>query len=451
MNTLLSILIMLASSFDAQSAPSFTDNERAALQTYWSAPGRYTISLPTDSISRGVWQVRLTADGSAWLLKYQNAIGARGVAPTVDPTTLTSDRSVWKTWVQSKIALDRQRAQAAADAANRAIRPVSVSVEPAPAQPSGRASQTPDTRALLADPGPIPASLLLSVGNPPPFASAVTPMQHTIAFDDGDTYSYSDNVAVPQAYAYYRSPQGVAVFGSPALDSELDALFSAAGMTRSEQRVARAVSKLEGSFESINTYDTGCVSVGFLQFITLDDGKHSLCEVLQKEKQERGGDFANDFHRYGIDVTAEGVVCVVDPGTGAELVGQEAVRKLVDDKRLIAVFQRAGRHSLAFRIAQIKIARQHYWPADDVLTVSIGSQVLTGKVSDVIHSEAGLATLFDRKVNRGSCDPISTVVARVMQDHRLASLMDVAQYERELIVALKYRGDFLADKTLGQP
>ena len=92
---------------------------------------------------------------------------------------------------------------------------------------------------------------------------------------------------------------------------------------------------------------------------------------------------------------------MVDPATGAELSGPDAVHKIVDDKRLIAIFQRAGRHSHAFKVAQVKIAKSHYWPAEDQFTVVLDGRTITGRVSDVIHTEAGMATLFDRKVNRG--------------------------------------------------
>lgn len=446
---ILTLALLSLACLPVSALPLFTDDERSTLLTFWNAPGRYSVALPPDAAQKGAWQVRLTPEGSAWLLKYQIAVGAARIAPTVDPTSVASDRAGWKSWVQAKIAWDRKQAQAAADAANAALG------QPAPAAPNGSVTTALKTSAsaapAVAPPGPIPPSLLEAVGNPPPFAAAVTPLQHTVTFDDGDLYRYTDNTALPAGFAYYRFPQGVAVYGKPAPASELNPIFQAAGMTPSEQRIACAVSKLEGSFESINTYDTGYVSVGFLQFITLDDGKHSLCEVMFKEKQDHPNEFAQDFHRYGIEVTADGVIDVVDPATGAELVGPEAVRKLVDDKRLIAIFQKAGRHSKAFRIAQVQIAKSHYWPTDDPITVTIGGQTLTGKVSDVVTSEAGIATLFDRKVNRGSCAPINEVLSKVMTAHNLTTLADAAAYEEEIITALKYRGDFLHDRTLSQP
>ena len=70
-------------------------------------------------------------------------------------------------------------------------------------------------------------------------------------------------------------------------DARLKALFAAAGFTGSEQRVMKAVSRLEGGFDSVNTYDTGFVSIGFIQFITEGEGKGSLLEVLQQEKADQ--------------------------------------------------------------------------------------------------------------------------------------------------------------------
>jgi hypothetical protein len=222
-------------------------------------------------------------------------------------------------------------------------------------------------------------------------------------------------------------------------------------MSPSEQRIARAVSRLEGGFETINTYDTGYVSVGFIQFVTMETGRESLSEVLAWEKGNHADDYARDFHRLGVDVDEAGQLAVVDPATGAALVGPDAVLKVIEDKRLTAVFQRAGRHSRAFRVAQIRAAKAHYWPANDPVTVMVNGRPLSGTVSDVIRSEAGIATLFDRKVNRGTIAPFAEVVAGVMAAHGLASLPGAAAYEREIVAQLKYRADFLADRTLSQP
>ncbi len=421
-----------------QVATLFTPEERARLVTYWSAPGRCVTDLPPEAAKSGPWQVRLTVDGSRWFWNYHRALGLGKLAPTIE--TLTSPEAQrWELWVSARVEQDRWQAQKAADAANELLG-VRVVMAEAPAAPP--------------EPGPIPADLLSAVGNPPAFATAATPMRSLIRFEDGEAFEYDTHVAVRPRYAHYRFAQGARHFGVRLRDmpaAELDALFNAAGLTPSEQRIARAVSLLEGGFEAVNTYDTGYVSIGFIQFITSENGRGSLARVLLREKTDRPDDFQRDFHAYGIDVAPDSVVTAVDPRTGAELTGPAAVSAMIEDKRLVAVFQRAGRRSTAFRVAQILTAKSGYWPTEDVIRVKVGDHELTGKVSDLIRSEAGIATLFDRKVNRGNVQPLAEVVGRVMMQRGLTTLAAAARYERQIIAEMKYREDFLSDPTLGQP
>jgi len=415
----------------------FTPEERAAIVAYWSAPGRYTLGLPAAALKTGPWQVRLTTDGSRWFWAYQRTVAGPGKPPP--NADVKSPSAEWERWVNAKLSYDRWCAQSVADAVNRALLPQCPSQAQAQAPPA---------------PGPAPTDLVEKAGNPPPFASAVVPMQYTVTFDDGDRYVYVDNPNMRPRYAYYRSANGVMEAGQPLRamgDAELDALFAAAGMSPSEARAARAVSKLEGGFDAVNTYDTGWVSIGFTQCIAGERGDGSLMEVLASEKADNPDAYAADFRRYGIDVNARGTLVVIDPATGAELAGSEAVRKVIDDKRLTALFQKAGRRSSAFRTAQVKVARLHYWPADDPFAVNVGGTRLEGRVGDVIRSEAGMATLFDRKVNRGTIAPFAEVLERVMRSHNCHTLDEARQYEREVIAQLKFRVDFLQDATLSQP
>ena len=235
---------------------------------------------------------------------------------------------------------------------------------------------------------------------------------------------------------------------------ELDGLMRAAGLTPFEAHVVGAVSRLEGGFDAVNTYDTGFVSVGFIQFITATGGDGSLASVLAAEKANAPADFARDFHLRGIDVTPQGIYAALDPATGAELTGPEAVQKTIHDPRLVAAFQAAGRSSRAFRVAQIGAAKRGYYPADDLHHRHAPRRRDPDRPRrrHVLRSEAGMATAFDRKVNTGHAAPeVAAAVQSVMAAHSLTTLADVAPYEREVVTLLKYRADFLADKTLTQP
>jgi hypothetical protein len=426
---------------DIKPAPLFTDAERADISAFWKAPGRLSITAVPDVDVNGPWVSRLTTDGSVWLLAYTRAVaGQAKIPPGQVPKGQTPEQEVWENWVKAKIAADQWNAKQAARSANTAVL----------GHPPINA---PDLGTAPPDPGVIPPGLLAAAGNPPPFANVVAPMLATVTWPDGETYEYKDNIITRDRYGYYRFAEGTAAYGRPVSemsDEELDPLF-AKGMTPSEAKAAKEVSKFEGGFEAINTYDTGYVSIGFIQFITAKDGDGSLGEVMLAQKAQSVSAFALDFHRYGIDVTPDGIIAVVDPDTGAELTGNDAVMTLIRNRRLISVFQRAGRHSIAFRTAQVDVAKAHYWPAQNPLTVTVKGKTITGKVNDVVKSEAGLATLFDRKVNRGTVAPLADVVAQVMTEHNLKTLADASAYEYDIIAALKYREDFLNSPNLSQP
>ncbi len=75
---------------------------------------------------------------------------------------------------------------------------------------------------------------------------------------------------------------------------------------------------MEGGFESVNTYDTGWVSIGFIQFITGERGTGSLMEVLACLKKDNPEEYDRYFRRFGIDFDDRGILVVVDPSTAAE-------------------------------------------------------------------------------------------------------------------------------------
>jgi len=397
----------------APATPLWTDAERAADVTFWNRAGRERVSFARP-------RAALTPEASVWFSAFNRALRA---APP-------PEAAAWRAWTDAKLARDRWEA----------------------AQTAGAAPDGPEPPL----PSLIPDALLRAAGDPPALSAAVVPRRYVIRVGGGPPLSYTAPIPVGPRYPSYRSAEGVisggeSLKGMPGAD--LDALMRAAGLAPFEAHVIGAVSRLEGGFDAVNTYDTGSVSVGFIQFITAAGGDGSLASVLAAEKKDRPADFARDFHGRGIDVTPGGLYAALDPATGAALAGPDAVQKTIRDPRLTAAFQAAGRSSTAFRVAQIQTAKRLYYPAADPITVMLPNGAkLTGTVGDVLHSEAGMATAFDRKVNRGHAAPeVAAAVSSVLAAHGLATLAQVAPYEREIVAALKYRADFLADKSLGQP
>jgi len=436
----------------------FGDDDKREVMRYWSDSDRYRLAPPTDFKTKGLWQVRLTVAGSTWLWTFNRA---RGVAmkPTEDAGGNADRDKIWDAWIDAKVTYDRWLASQVAQNANAmVVGPTATGSDPQDEPPPPGPMPT-DLADFIRQPYTTTTGQNVTpnppVGPPPAFAEAVVPMEYRIKFDDGTELVYQDNCKMRSKYAYYRFGQGVLSAGTAVKaipGKDLDALIKKAGVSSSEAKVMKAVSILEGGFDSVNTYDTGYVSVGFIQFATLKDGAGSLGKLLADYKENSPDDFQKDFRRYGIDVTPLGVVGCLDWETGVEVEGSDANRKIIDDKRLIAVFQHAGQRSAAFKAAQIRVAKNEYYPADDSVNIGLAGISVAGKVSDFIKSEAGLATLMDRKVNTGKLDPLPAVLQRVaLEKGRINSFSDFAKYEREIVTALKYRKDYLQDKTLSQP
>jgi hypothetical protein len=421
----------------------FSPDERTQIVNYWSDSARYRESIPDTAKTKGLWQVRLTPAGSLWLWNY-NKLRKVSAPPTEDDEPANPNQQIWDDWLTKKIRYDRLLAWQIAQDSNKQILGDSFTPKPDKTIP-------PETQEK---PGPEPVDMQAAVGNPPTLAQAVVPMQYTITFDD-TTIQYTDNTRTSPRYAYYRWPDGVDSEGTPVSsvpDDRLTKLFQMAGCTDSEARVMRAVSPLEGGFDAVNTYDTGYVSVGFIQFASLQAGAGSLGSLLLAYKQDDPTDFANDFHKYGIDVAPNGDLDVLDPNTGAEIFAADANQRIINDKRLVAVFQRAGLKSDSFCSEQIKCAKSQYYPANDPITITCPSgTTLTGKVCDFIKSERAMAMLFDRKVNTGHIAILAKLAADVAEAHHCASLSDLAAYEKEIVSGLKYRSDFSQDTNLSQP
>lgn len=411
----------------------FNPSEKERILAYWNEPGRYETRQP--SSLKQPWAVRYTPEGSLWLWAYNNKRGYGKIF--VVPAPRNEQEKQWEDWIENKIAYDKWLAQRAANAENAKL---GLKVDPAGAEPQL--------------PGAIPESLRMLVGDAPEFVLAVQPKQHDVTFHDGLKISLVDNPAMKHRYPYYRAAEGV-MHGGTALSkmpgSEIDDLFSAAGITPSARKVMNAVSKLEGGFDSVNTYDTGYVSVGFIQFACLSRGAGSLGAVLLRQKANDAASFDSDFRQYGLDVKEDGTLVVLNLEDGQEVEGFFAAKQIIKDKRLIAVFQRAGRLSKPFRIAQLQEAKNQYFPDEETFSLKLGGQTVNVKVADIVRSEAGLATVMDRKVNLGKITPLPSVAQSVIDQYGIKSLDQLVKYEREIVEGVRFRKDYLQDGSLTQP
>lgn len=416
----------------------FSPAERDAVQAYWNTPGRYEVLPLPDVQANGAWRVRQTADGSKWIWAYNRSIRPEKINPSIDPKAANATQAKWDAWIDKRVAYDYWVAEKRAHELNAKDRG---------AAPNFREKQPPA-------PGQMPADLKKLAGAPPVFADAFKPRQHAINFEDR-RIAYEDNVLIRPKYAYFRFHEGVRSSGERVREmsaSELSSLFSAAGISDSEMRVMKSVSLLEGGFDSVNTYDTGFVSVGFIQFAALSAGGGSLGQVLLRMKQRWPQAFDANFRKYGLEVTDQGLLVSLCPTTGAEFIGADAAQKIITDKRLIAVYQHAGQVSREFRLAQLQIAKEMYYPAEDTIKVKTAQGAYkTCQVKDIFRTEAGMATMMDRKVNTGKLGNLAELASGYMVELGLNDPRELAGLEYEFVRQLKYRKDYLTDANLSRP
>jgi len=423
-------------SCDAKVRMGFSESAALGIRRNWADTVTYVVGAPVNASKIGYWQVRLNPEASKWIWNYERSVGRGKVAPATNAVITAEMKTRWDAWVENKVKFDRANCAQIAQSRNIELQGL--------AQPVPEVAQ---------DPGAIPADLAQIMPAPPEFAEVVTPQRHFIVFPDCK-HEFEDNPNMRAKFAYYRFRDGVmdggqAMRNMPA--SELQKLLIAAGISESERRVFNAVSILEGGFDSVNTYDTGFVSVGFIQFACLSGGAGSLGQVLLSQKQNDPTTFDNDFKSRGIDVTSKGELIALNLDTGESTFGSNAAAQIIQDKRLIAVFQRAGRVSVPNRLAQLRVAKALYYPAEDQVLVTVDGKLYTAKVKEFIKSEAGMATLMDRKVNTGTFGNLNGVLTDLIRKYKLNTLAQASAYEAEIVRGIKWRRDYLSDTTLSQP
>lgn len=406
-------LLMLLSSTSV--AQMWTELEKDQIIKYWAPANRLVTA------STGKPGVRLTVEGSKWLWEYNRLRGKAKSNPGLVPVATNPQEAVWEKWIDARVAYDRWRAQPLA--------------------------------TVVQDPGPAPAELIELAGNPPPFASLVTPNKFVVNID-GQQYVYEDNLDMRPRFAYYRFTDGVRSFGTKLGTlplPELNAILDSAGVDESGSRIFKAVSLLEGGFDSLNTYDTGFISVGFIQFAALAEGGHSLGQSLLQFKTDNPIEFGKDFRRFGIDVNSAGLIVALDTNTRTERVGGAANELVIKDKRLAAVFQRAGQFK-PYRVAQVKTAKRMYWPAKEKWSIKKPSgEVISGTLDEIIESEAAMAVFLDRKVNTGNLGFLNSVLQAIADEQQEYCIDVLKKFEGVVVEALWYRYNPNKDTILSKP
>lgn len=166
--------------------------------------------------------------------------------------------------------------------------------------------------------------------------------------------------------AYTKNAAGTYSTGTadPANFSVAD--FKKFGITDLEARALLFVSKNEGKFNALNTYDRAAVSFGFVQFAG-GTGGGTFPKMMANLKKDSPDVFKEQFQKYGIDVEyiVDGdkikmaTAVAINVSNGEVLRGQAAEAYIRDAPELLATFLSAGNEK-EVQEAQVKTAVQEY-------------------------------------------------------------------------------------------
>lgn len=247
---------------------------------------------------------------------------------------------------------------------------------------------------------------------------------HRFTFPDGMAVEFTDRPKRTRDQA--KREWVVGYTGTERAAAEPDATFTAAGqasgLSPESVDALRFISRHEGGFDAINTWDRARFSWGFIQFA----GGYGFPPALAHFKAKSPELFQKLLADYGVDVLPGAndrpEPVFVNPRNGKVLRGAVAEQAFGDDPLVIALFIRAGRVPEA-KQRQVEAAiRDYALPA------------LTGtsrdvRLSTVLRSPQGLAMLIDRKVHEGNIGRLGWALTHASIIRNLASPNDWPKLE----------------------
>jgi LysM repeat protein len=176
--------------------------------------------------------------------------------------------------------------------------------------------------------------------------------------------------------------------------------YMKAGLSMAQAQMLKEVSKHEGCFDAINTWDKAIFSFGFIQLAGAVTGSR-LPAFLLNVKTKEPNLFNELFRKFGIDVNGNSISVIDERGiTQAD---NNAYAALQRNRQICGVWARAGYHQRVAEL-QIEAAAQYYLvPALTKIKINLtvgGTIVPAVPLSDIIRSVAGQASLIDITVNQ---------------------------------------------------
>lgn len=161
--------------------------------------------------------------------------------------------------------------------------------------------------------------------------------------------------------------------------------YMSLGLSRLEAKALRYVSKNEGNFDAINTYDKAIFSYGFIQFAGKTGGLANMLAVLKHRYEQV---FVQYFQYFGIDVEyaikngkiVHAQLVVISCQTQKAYRGIAAEQQIKQDKLLLGTFIRAA-YCREVMLGQVESAKLSY--VEPALQIKVNFELPIIKVWDI--------------------------------------------------------------------
>ncbi len=228
------------------------------------------------------------------------------------------------------------------------------------------------------------------------------------------------------------NPRGVSYAGKSSFDDNKN-MFLDICQEPFYADILKYISKNEGCFDAVNSYDKAIFSFGFIQFTGAVASGSMLTRVLARLKERDEDVFNECFKQYGMDIQNFGApIFQVETNYGIKQ-GDAAYLEVANDLQLTAAFIAS-----AFRptmiCVQVEIALEEYVFKAVSSSVMISIFGNTYPLNQLMRTEGGIAFRVDLAVNRGLSGSLAVLKKAIEQVLSEAGGADITNLDERNIV-----------------
>lgn len=229
-------------------------------------------------------------------------------------------------------------------------------------------------------------------------------------------------------YPYGISYSGTVIHDIPA------SYYESVGLSKQLAEALEFVSKNEGKFDAINSYDKAAFSFGFIQFAG-QTGGGTFPHMMALIKDRNPSLFEEAFGRFGIDVEYtyrndkyDPAKMVVFTPDGKRYEGTDAEKYIRADKILHGIFVRAGQNIEVAKLQVLAAVQEYVKPALRARISLNANGVVVNRepVTDFINSAGGITVLIDLAVNQGLTGALRIFAPAIEQVARQTGITSLA-------------------------